>query len=555
MAKHAGRILLTIIVFYVAAFTGLCLYYSFTFPEKFILPHFRLTWIINTVCILFSGYMLPLYLTAVLLSYSKAEGQERKPYYKTVSSALILSLFFAAFFMFCREIVVPPKKAQNETFRRSTIIARGYLEKAKELEQGGKKHEAAEFLKQYLLIDPDEGILDRLKAIDAKIVIEKREPKKEDSTPGPDQATEFVKKAQGFLKERDYYSAHYYALKASALDRERTDAQRIASEAWEGILSQEPSPSEKELSAVYRRKREGYLELTRNNPVRAYYIFKELSERVPADLEVKKYLEESARDLSAQSFFIDEAEEALLYPVGEDILFINPLENGQKEFIFIKTLAENAGEYYAAHLEALTLSPEGKIIQLMTAPYARLSGTTVYLNCLHRDDPSKNPAPVYQVKEAIPEQKTVKNIQIRAKDLKLFSMDPDTLSRADINELFSLRGEFKKSGLPSSMLYGELFERLAAVSAFIILSLFSVSAGWALRLKRGKTPFTIIFVIPAYILITKEIFAAFLSIQKELYAYLLSATSVTTSFIAVLIVQAVFLAAAFLSLTGQSARS
>ncbi|HOV64514.1 MAG TPA: hypothetical protein PLG43_11600, partial [Spirochaetia bacterium] len=470
--------------------------------------------------------------------------------------ALLLSLFFTFTFMVFREAIVPPRRIQNEYLQRSTLIARGYLDEAREAEQTGKTSEAVRLYKQYLLIDQNESIADKIKALEAKIAVKESDAKDSNEEKlSQANAAEYVKKAEQFFLARDYYSAHYYALKASALDNQRTDAERIAREAWERICAQEPSPEEKELSALYRQKREGYLELTRKNPIRAYYIFKELERKVPDDPEVVKYLAESSKELSLQSFFIDEAENALLYPLAENIFFMNPTEDGGKEFFFLKKIAENAGEYYASHVEVLTLNGDWSLRQRMTAPYGRISGTTMYLHCLHREDPSKSLTPLYAVKDAIPEQASIKPIPVKGKDLKLFSMAADTLDKADINELFSLRSTYQNCGFPKSLLYGELFDRLSAVAAFLIFSLFSISIGWALRLKRGKMPFTVIFVIPGYILITRDAFIAFLSLQSDLYAHLLTTQSLTVSFVALIVVQAVFLSLAFIGLTGQSSRS
>jgi hypothetical protein len=125
-------------------------------------------------------------------------------------------------------------------------------------------------------------------------------------------APEALNLARAALAEERYYDAHWLATLARRLAREGTmeaqEAARFASLAWNAVSSLEPGRRETQSYDVYHLKRQGYEAMIANEWIRAYYIFRELSEQTPDDPDVANFLAMSRQGASGVAFFVDELE-------------------------------------------------------------------------------------------------------------------------------------------------------------------------------------------------------------------------------------------------------
>jgi hypothetical protein len=125
-------------------------------------------------------------------------------------------------------------------------------------------------------------------------------------------ALEALRLARTALEEERYYDAHWLATLASQLARsgsmEAQEAVRVASLAWNAVASLEPGARETQSYGLYRLKRQGYEAMIADEWIRAYYIFRELSEKAPDDPDVAKFLAMSQQGAAGVAFFIDELE-------------------------------------------------------------------------------------------------------------------------------------------------------------------------------------------------------------------------------------------------------
>jgi hypothetical protein len=125
-------------------------------------------------------------------------------------------------------------------------------------------------------------------------------------------APEALDLARAALGEERYYDAHWLASLASRLARdgsmEAREAARVASLAWNAVSSLEPGLRETLNYSLYHLKRQGYEAMIADEWIRAYYIFRELSEETPDDPDVVKFLALSRQGAAGVAFFVDELE-------------------------------------------------------------------------------------------------------------------------------------------------------------------------------------------------------------------------------------------------------
>ena len=125
-------------------------------------------------------------------------------------------------------------------------------------------------------------------------------------------APEALQLARAALEEERYYDAHWLASLGVRLAREGSmeaqEALRVASLAWNAVSSQEPGIRETLSYGLYRLKRQGYEAMIAQEWIRAYYIFRQLSEDTPDDPDVVKFLAMSQEGATGVAFFVDELE-------------------------------------------------------------------------------------------------------------------------------------------------------------------------------------------------------------------------------------------------------
>jgi hypothetical protein len=125
-------------------------------------------------------------------------------------------------------------------------------------------------------------------------------------------APEALNLARAAFGEERYYDAHWLATLASRLARdgsmEAQEAARVASLAWDAVSSLAPGIRETLNYNLYNLKRQGYEAMIADEWIRAYYIFRELSEETPDDPDVVKFLAMSQQGAAGVAFFVDELE-------------------------------------------------------------------------------------------------------------------------------------------------------------------------------------------------------------------------------------------------------
>ena len=143
-------------------------------------------------------------------------------------------------------------------------------------------------------------------------------------TTSPDTgAQELVEKAKYYSDRQDWFSAHYYAQAASALDPRRTDALRLAAQAAEKLGAILESEKDARARMLVPTEKGGIHLLIGGNVVAAYYRFVELQKENPGDSDIATYLGIASDKVAKTTFFLDDARKMETLPGTQNILFLN----------------------------------------------------------------------------------------------------------------------------------------------------------------------------------------------------------------------------------------
>lgn len=247
-----------------------------------------------------------------------------------MASSLVTFLFLSIAYTLAFEITYPAAQRRLLDLQYTTRLARQLRAQSESAEQGRDYRTSLGLVNRYLVIDPDNREMR-----DRKVALESLAARQAAPPPGPKPAGEeagsvlgaqaLMEKAQYYFDRRDWFSAHYYANKASLLDPRRTDAVRLAAQA-SGKLSEAATPgagNDAQSAALYRQKRDAYLLLSGGDYLQAYYSFVKLAAQYPRDKDVATYLDKASSELSNVSFFLDEARRVEPLPGVQRILFLN----------------------------------------------------------------------------------------------------------------------------------------------------------------------------------------------------------------------------------------
>jgi hypothetical protein len=174
-------------------------------------------------------------------------------------------------------------------------------------------------------------------------------------------APEALRLARSALEEERYYDAHWLASLALRLARagsmEAQEAVRAASLAWNAVSSLEPGRRETRSYSLYHLKRQGYEAMMAQEWIRAYYIFRDLSQQTPDDPDVAKFLTMSQEGAAGVAFFIDELEGS----VGQNLtnaVFSIPLAPPARTLGAAASNETSPGGRAALRAESLLIYPD-----------------------------------------------------------------------------------------------------------------------------------------------------------------------------------------------------
>lgn len=507
-------------VFMIGAFLLAYIYFFvqqwLQYPEDTLLYFYKVPWIFEEALRLLIEHFPVISVSGILLAFSTFPSEQAKVLEGTgvisasTSRTIILFLLFTLVYSVLSIGLLPTLYEGRHDRLYQSSLARSYLQQAEAAEELENMEQAYSLYRDYLRIDSDNrAVKDKVNYLEGQVSLQAAQEKQRSTRQDPQDAiwhdeyrdmstVELVDKGRAALNNNDPFTAHYVALIAQRLaqreDQTGEDAKRLAARAWEAIGALEPSREEREAREVYNQKLSGYEALTRQQPIKAYYIFKELREQHPGDPDIKEYYRRSRQQAQQVSYFTDEAERFRTNPGTRKIVYMD--EN--RTLVFIEKLVMENGNRWAYDIELMQLddTAAGEVIEHMSAPYGKLSGETLILKGIDRDREGRGIEPQIYVSQEDDPLRTVLNITPSAPQLMRLSREQEFLNRLTLPDLLALQPVVTQFGYPSQQFEILTLQRLLEPFLFLIFATFAVAFGWHTRIFKRGFPWLVLIVAP-----------------------------------------------------------
>ncbi len=553
--------------FYVLAFGVFFLASALRFTSNFVLPSLRWAYALDSAFILFVDYLLPVHAAAIAVAASLSGSREptvgpagARPFSKLAASSLVLFLVLSAAYTLVFEISYPAAQRRLLDLRYATSLARE-LKTQSEAAQHTRDYRASlGLVKRYLAIDPSNREMRERKAQLESLAAHQEAPppprKPAGEQPGSMlDAQTLMEKAQMYFERRDWFSAHYYAQKASTLDPRRTDATQLAARASEEMeeASKSGRGNDAENAELFRQKVSAYQLLSRGSYLQAYYSFLKLAAQYPEDQDIKTNLGRASEALRKVSFFLDEAQRAQPLPGVERILFLNRSEAGGLEAVSIGRMVQAADGTYFLDVEAVAYDAAGRVAWHFTAPYGKLESGTIIMQCVDRTTPGVQALPVYTQGSRPPQEMTILRLQPTEDEMRFLSTQQGALDDAGPVELWRMRNALGSFGLSRDALGVALVMKLVMPFAFLILSLLALAFGWAFRARSVTGPSTLaVLLVPLVPVVLSVLALLYVYAHRVILGFVVLAFGFTAALVVGAVLQFLLLVTALVALAGQS---
>ncbi len=345
-----------------------------------IIGRFAVSWELSRAASLLAGWMPSLLFAACAASMSLHREQGLR-FAELLRPVLVPALVLALLFSALELTVLPGIRRAQTSYESLSSLFRDALTEAEAALKAGDIPRAQERIALGGAIDSTEGAYKLLNErvqqafLKAKQTSDPGAARKPSPPPPPDtgaSAYEFYRRAQGYFKQGDFYSAHWYAGKSLILDPSRRDARQLQAEAWERITASAENPADKARAAFHERKAAAYALLQSGDYLEAYRAFTDLNREDPKDSDVVRYRKESLDRLAETAFFAEDYRRA--FAGGSRTGFaVRLVEGGIDHVLFASRVAVAGPFLYFEEFEYMTAGSEGPILHVR-APYARLRG-------------------------------------------------------------------------------------------------------------------------------------------------------------------------------------
>ena len=347
---------------------------------------------------------------------------------------------------------------------------------------------------------------------------------------------ELYKQALNCFKDKQWFNAHYYAELGIALatpkDPNLANLKDISNSAWKNLT--EYVELKKDVDQLFfEKKYEGYLALHQKDDLKAYYIFKELSDtsrELSIDPDVTFYLNVAENRIREKYFFIDETFEQKSFENANNVYYSYDYRDGSKDIVYFKgvTTVEETGNsiQYLRDLSIVTISPNGEIYKTLSVPYAKvlpvstdiLNETTkqlfeidektksipyIMLCSIGRTDPNTKIKPTYTYsKDAPATYLDYLILPISFDDFEMLENNTINPSSISLIKLIKLITKAEKYGFSQSVFLQVLINRILFPLWILILFIFAATFAWHNRIGVSQYfKFSWVFSFPFVILL------------------------------------------------------
>jgi len=560
-------------VFYLLAFGGFFFYSIFNFPRY--LEAFQWPFVWTNAFLLFMRYCIPVTVAAVAVAYSLLPTAETirvrssaQPFSRLVSSHLATFITLTVVYTVLMLGLHPMAQRNMERFSSLTVQARAFQNMAEEAMDAGDRETALLNYQRYLAIDEgNRRFMELVSDMQMQVMAETPEQRQaaagdlesmriKDLAEGKE-PYELFEMAEGFYEREDYFSAHYYARLAFAIDPNRRDAQRLAARAQEMIAGKDLSMLEVEEKQLFERKREGYEHFTNEEYFKAFNIFRELQENYPNDADVISYLQKSRDRLSKETFFLDEAKQIDTLPGPTELLFVNHREEGEREIVYLGKLAGTEAGTFCKDIEVMRFNPQGLLYHYY-AEYGRLRDGNINLHGVDRSSAGGQSLPRYLSAPIRSGADSPPNILIltpaleQLSSLKAGRVASATAASIGLFSLWQVRSQIERFGYLESFVSEEILRRILLPFSFLVLCLISVAIGWRFQARLSGRAHWILFVfMPLFPLVAVSLTSLYLTAQRIILSFVLLRLGFSLSLVVFLVLQGFLLLVTMIVLAGQ----
>ena len=565
-----GRIASFLFAFYVLSLLAFFAYALLTFSATQFLPSMRWEYALKRGFVLFMDYLIPVHAAAVAVGASlagvaqarRAPGTAPEPFNKLVSSTLVTFLVLTAGYTVLYEGLYPGARRGLSDMQYRSSLARQYMSQADAALKKGDYRASLDAVDRYLAIDPSNK-----ETADKRLELSARAARQSAPAAGPAvaglaamspdaSAQALVDKAKFYSGREDWFSAHYYAQAASALDPRRTDALRLAAQASEKLGSILQSTKDAKSALLFRQKKDAYDLLIGGNVVAAYYRFLELKKDNPDDSDITTYFGIASDKVAQTTFFLDDARKMETLPGTQNILFLNGVQKDATEAVYIGKMVEQAqGDAYFYDIEAVRYDAAGAVTWHFGAPYGRREGDSILMNCVDKTDSRVRYLPSYAQGTRTPAETNLLALRPTVEQMRSLSLGRDALAVLGLPELWRMRGDLSSFGLSRETLTVDMAMKMLMPCVFLILSIFSLSLGWAFRARYfGRLSLTAVILMPLIPLVLSVLSLLYVHAHRVIIGFTVLAFGFTAALVVLAALQVVLLVVALIMLAGQSTR-
>ncbi|MFW6207151.1 MAG: hypothetical protein ACOC7X_00485 [Spirochaetota bacterium] len=544
------------------------------YPEDTLLYFYKTPWIFEEALRLLIEHFPVISVSAVLLAFSTYPAEQVKLLEGTgvisvsTSRTIILFLVFTLIYSILSIGLLPELYESRHNRIYQSSLARSYLQQAETAEQQGNLVEAYSLYRDYLSIDSDTRVIkEKVNYLEGQLSLQAAQEKQRIIQEEPPDtlrhdeyrdmsSSELVEKGHQALDNNDPFTAHYMALIAQRVaqreDQSREDAKRLAARAWEAIGAMEPSREKQQARETYNRKVSGYEALTRQQPVKAYYIFKELRETQPGDPDVKEYYRRSLQQAQQVSYFIDEAERFKTNPGIRKIFYMDT----SRTLVFIEKLVIENGDHWAYGIELINLSETGTssppdVLEHMSAPFGKISGETLIMKGIDRNSENRSIEPTVYVSQGEDPLNTVMKLAPSIPQLMRLSREQEFINRLTLPDLLKLQPVITQFGYPAYRFEVLTLLRILEPFLFLIFATFAIAFGWHTRVHKSGFPWLVLIVAPLLPFVLDQLVILYEYLHKLLLTAVVLNFGFVSGAVGLLILQALLLFLALFSVALQ----
>jgi hypothetical protein len=373
----------------------------------------------------------------------------------------------------------------------------------------------------------------------------------------PVDSTEAITMGLIAFNEKRYFDAHWLATLgarlATAGSVQQINARRLASEAWNMIISLEPNRREEMLFNLHNTKLAGYNAMNTGRYIEAFYIFRELLTLTPDDPDVANFFARSERGAIQTAFFIDE----INLSIGEILngaLFSLPSSSGRAvlRFSTLKTLSDVA---YGIGFEYMNFDINNNLQESVVSRYAKilpfiLNGkeqVLVLTHALDRYDEEKGSKSEWLLGE---ESAGSILLDISYDDFITLTHVRRGLTNLQIDELFKASKELYNAGYIPQIFQAEIINRLGSALFFLPMSIFVIIIAWRYRAKT-KPRYLFILLLPVLPVVFNGLVFLYRSIFNIIGIWLVISFGFTQALVVFIVTLALLLFISLLSLSAQ----